>query len=184
MIRHSISRAVSILACLFCCGCQSQLDSSVQGTVTIDGVLADHGTIAFYPAAGGAPAYGNIAKNGSYSLRVGQGNLRDEDASRIRSGDYVVTVVVNAAAQNGETLGEAGPPKPGPRITAEKFATKDASPLHVVVKPGPNVVPLELEGAAQTEAETVNATETMAGPPAATQPDASQEGEKSEGAKQ
>ena len=143
MIRRNIYRTVSILTCLCCCGCERQLESSVQGTVTIDGVLADHGTVAFYPAGGGAPAYGNIAKNGSYSVRVGQGNLRNEDASRIHSGEYVVTIVVNALAQNGETLGEAGPPKPGPRMTADKYATKDTSPMHVTVKPGPNIVPLE-----------------------------------------
>ena len=184
MIRQSIYRTASILACLCCCGCESQLDSSVQGTVTIDGVLADHGTIAFYPAVGGAPAYGNIAKNGSYSLRVGQGNLRDEDASRIRSGEYVVTVFVNAAAQNGETLGEAGPPMPGPRMTADKYSSKDTSPLHVTVKAGPNIVPLELEAATQIEGEAIDAADAKAGESAAATPEIKQEGEKGEGAKQ
>jgi hypothetical protein len=159
------------------------MDSSVQGTVTIDGVLADHGTVAFYPAGGGPPAYGNIAKNGSYSVRVGQGNLRNEDASRIHSGEYIVTVVVNTPAQNGETLGEAGPPKPGPRMTAAKYATKDSSPMHVTVKPGPNIVPLELEGASHAEGETTDATNPKAGDSAAAQPDAEQDGGKSEGAK-
>jgi hypothetical protein len=151
MIRRSVYRTITILISLCCCGCGSRMDSSVQGTVTIDGVLADHGTVAFYPVGGGPPAYGNIVRDGSYSVRVGQGNLRDEDASRIHSGEYVVTVVVNTPAQNGETMGEAGPPKPGPRMTAEKYASKDASPLHKTVLPGPNVMPLELEGNSPAE---------------------------------
>jgi hypothetical protein len=159
------------------------MESSVQGTVTIDGVLADHGTVAYYPAGGGAPAYGNIAKNGSYSVRVGQGNLRNEDASRVHAGEYAVTVVVNTPAQNGETMGEAGPPKPGPRMTAEKYASKEISPLHITVKPGPNIVPLELEGAAQAEGD-MPATDTKEGESAAAHPGAKQENEKSEGAKQ
>ncbi len=154
----------------------------MQGTVTIDGALADHGTVAFYPDHGGAPAYGNIAKNGSYSMRVGQGNLRDEDASRIHAGDYVVTVVVNTPAQNGETMGDAGPPKPGPRMMAQKYGNKDTSPLHVTVKSGPNIVPLDLEGASLADAEKSENVETKQGDtesPAAAKPNE----EHSEGSK-
>jgi hypothetical protein len=148
---REIANLLAVIGCVWCAGCNSKMDSSVQGTVTIDGQLANRGTVAFNPVGGGAPAYSSIAKDGSYSLRVGQGNLSNEDASKIRSGDYVVTVVINLPSSSGETMGEAGPPKPGPRITAEKYASKDTSPLHKTVMPGPNVMPLELEGASAAE---------------------------------
>jgi hypothetical protein len=169
LMPKQVGRLIGISLLLFSPGCHSQMDASVQGTVTIDGVLADHGTVAFYPSGEGAPAYGTVAKNGSYSLRVGQGNLRDEDASKIRSGEYTVTVVVNALPADGETMGPAGPPKPGPRVTAEKYSKRDSSPLHVSVSPGPNVLPLELESAAA--AGDAPSPDISAAPAAAQTPD-------------
>jgi len=174
---------MTLVFALCCAGCHSKLDSSVQGTVTINGELTDHGTIAFHPVSGGATAYGSIAKNGSYSLRVGQGKLNDPDASQIPSGEYVVTVVVNELAQNGETMGAAGPPKPGPRLTAEKYSSKETSPLRATVKQGPNILPLDLESSAQ--AGDAPQAEPAQGPAAATaQTDAKQRDEQKEEAKQ
>ena len=143
----TIAARLVLLFGVGCVGCHSKVDSMAQGTVTIDGELADHGTVAFHPTSGGALAYGNIAKDGSYSVRIGQGKLNNPDASMIPSGEYVVTVVINQAAQKGETMGDAGPPKPGPRLTAEKYSATQTSPLRVTVKQGMNVLPLDLESA-------------------------------------
>lgn len=136
-------------------GCSGP-DATVQGIVTIDGQLARRGAVVFHRLDGGPMAYGSIADNGSYALRVGQGNLggkaSDDDEAQIVSGDYVVTVVVNMPSGKDET-GESGPPRPGARLTAKKYASKETSGLRVNVKPGPNVVPLELEGAAVDEVE-------------------------------
>lgn len=123
---------------------QVNYDSTVQGAVTIDGELANRGTVIFHPVGKGAPAYGDIRKDGTYSLRVGQGDLSDADGGQLASGDYVVTVMVTSAPP-----GDTGDlPMPGPRVTAAKYREKSTSDLKVSVKPGPNVVPLDLEGAA------------------------------------
>jgi hypothetical protein len=123
---------------------QAEYDSTVQGAVTIDGELANRGTVIFHPSGEGAPAYGDIRQDGTYSLRVGQGDLSDADGGQLASGDYVVTVMVTSAPP-----GDASDlPMPGPRVTAAKYREKSTTDLKVNVKPGPNVVPLDLEGAA------------------------------------
>ena len=57
------------------CGARRQvrLDRR-QGTVTVDGELAPCGRVTFHPVKTGPPAYGSIFQNGSYSLRIGQGD--------------------------------------------------------------------------------------------------------------
>lgn len=123
---------------------QAEYDSTVQGAVTIDGELANRGTVIFHPVGKGAPAYGDIRQDGTYSLRVGQGDLSDADGGQLASGDYVVTVMVTSAPP-----GDASDlPMPGPRVTAAKYREKSTTDLKVSVMPGPNVVPLDLEGAA------------------------------------
>jgi hypothetical protein len=138
---------------------QVNYDSTVQGAVTIDGELANRGTVIFHPVGQGAPAYGDIRKDGTYSLRVGQGDLSDADGGQLASGNYVVTVMVTSAPP-GEP---SDLPMPGPRVTAAKYREKATTDLKVSVKPGPNVVPLDLEGAA---ADPLPAEEEMESEPA------------------
>jgi hypothetical protein len=138
---------LSLLAVFAGCGGP---DATVQGSVTIDGQLARRGTVVFHPVDGGPAAYGSIADNGSYALRVGQGENEDAQAE-IDSGQYIVTAVVNMPSQKDQLMGDSGPPAPGARITAIKYAAKETSDLRVTVKPGPNVVPLDLKGASGDE---------------------------------
>jgi hypothetical protein len=152
MTRTHIYLVIAIAACGASGGCGAKPDATVQGTVTIDGELANRGTVVFHPVESGPPAYGTIDQNGTYSLRVGQGDLKEADGGRLHSGEYIATVVVNMLSSGGETLGPAGPPMPGPRLTAAKYADKNTSDLRITVKPGLNIVPLELEGAASEEA--------------------------------
>ena len=157
-----------ILFVTCCVGCGAP-ESTVQGTVTIDGQLAPHGTVMFHPVEEGPTAYGTIAKDGSYSLRVGQGDQSDPDASGVPIGEYIVTAVVNMPSIDDEKADEGAPPKPGARITAEKYAAQDTSDLKVTVKTGMNVVPLELEGARSEDLEAApkeTATEYPADQPA------------------
>jgi hypothetical protein len=122
---------------------RSDFDSTVQGAVTIDGELVNRGTVVFHPVGRGAPAYGDIGRDGTYALRVGQGDLRDADGGQLASGDYLVTVMVTSApAESPSDL-----PMPGPRVTAAKYREKSTTDLKVSVKPGPNVIPLDLDGA-------------------------------------
>jgi hypothetical protein len=146
---QKLMKRVSSLGCLLVAaiiGCGGP-DATVQGTVTVGGEIAHQGTVQFHPVKGGPTAYGNIADNGSYSLRVGQGDLSDPNAGMVQSGEYIITVVVNMPSTRNQALGEAGPPEPGARLSAEKYATKESSNLHATVNPGANVVPLELDRA-------------------------------------
>jgi hypothetical protein len=143
MARFSINIAVMSLAIV---GCNPVPDTAVQGTVTVEGELAKSGIVVFHPVEGGAPAYGAIFENGTYSLRVGQGEIETVDGSEVAAGEYVVTVVVNAPPAKKEDRA-SGPPTPGPRLTAAKYADKETSGLRVIVKRGANVIPLEVEGA-------------------------------------
>jgi len=142
------------LACLGCGGPSSSYDATVEGTVTVDGQLAKRGRVVFHPLDEGPVAYGNIFPNGSYSIRVGQGDLSDVDGGEVPSGDYIVTVVVNMPSSEGEAVSDGGPPKPAARVTAAKYADKATSDLRAAVKPGRNVVPLELTSAVAAEAES------------------------------
>jgi hypothetical protein len=137
--------------------------ATVQGTVTIDGQLVSRGTVVFHPVSSGPTAYGTIDKHGSYALRVGQGDLNDPNAGDISTGEYIVTVVVNTPPQRDETVDDGSPPMPGARVTPPKYASKDTTDLRATVKPGRNVVPLELEAAVAEEA--VEAPETTEGEP-------------------
>jgi hypothetical protein len=135
--------------CLAAAGCsndQSGANAVVQGTVTIDGALASRGQVTFYPIKDGPVATGPIHQDGSFSLRVGQGNMANPDESKIDSGEYVATVVVNEPANTSETVGEGGPPLAGKRLTAIKYSQKETSGLKFSVKQGRNVLSIELEG--------------------------------------
>ena len=146
--------AVVCFALIAMAGCSkksSQGDAVVQGTVTVDGVLAERGTVTFIPVQDGPVGMGTIDEKGTFSLRVGQGNFNDPNQSMIPSGEYVVTVVVNEpAAAPAPVEGDevVGPPAPGPRLTAAKYASKEATDLKYTVKSGRNVFPLELESSA------------------------------------
>ncbi len=138
------------LACLAAfhgCGKSSKKqDATVQGTVTIDGELVNRGTVAFHPVGGGPGAYGTIYKDGTFALRIGQGNPGNQDQSLIYSGDYLASVVVRAPSTTDKKLGASAPPTPGVLLSAAKYSNKATSELKFTIKPGLNVVDIPLEG--------------------------------------
>lgn len=138
-------------------------DATVTGTVTIDGQLANSGTVTFHPASGGQPATGTVHTDGSYSLRSGQGDLKDIDGGTIASGGYVVTVSINAPSPDGETSPEGGPPRPGPSLIDARYTKTDTSELKHVVEPGRNVIVLNLDGPTEEAAEEESTDEVAAG---------------------
>ena len=140
-----VSVAVALLAVL--AGCKpagSTYDATVQGSVTIDGELAQSGTVTFNPVKDGPVATGRVFKDGTYSVRTGQGDLSDPDRGTIRSGEYIITVSVTGPPQ--KSTEEGAPPSAGPRLMADKYATKDSSDLKFTVAAGPNVINLKLDG--------------------------------------
>ena len=139
--------APSLLVALAGCGgSDSAYDAAVQGTVTVDDELAPGGTVVFSPTDGGPVAVGNIAKDGSYSLRIGRGDTGDPDNSGIPSGEYVVTVSILGPSDTDIRVAEGGPPAAGPRLVADKYADKQTSDLKFNVKEGVNVIVLKLDG--------------------------------------
>lgn len=137
-----------LLICALGCS-QSSNNATVQGTVTIDGVLATRGTVTFHPVEKGPVAIGQIHSDGSYALRTGLGNTVDPDAANIAAGKYVVTVMVMGDSSETEMKKDDGsPPNAGPRLTALKYASKETSKLQFTVEPKRNVIPLELDSAA------------------------------------
>jgi hypothetical protein len=130
-------------------GCSSNdgvNNATVQGSVTIDGELAKSGSVTFNPEGRGPVAVGEIHADGSYSLRVGQGNLRDPDSSKIPAGEYVVTVMVTGPTEKSAEATAGAPPSNGPRLVALKYTTKKTSDLKYKVEAGSNIFNLTLLG--------------------------------------
>ncbi|MEM8678400.1 MAG: hypothetical protein AAGF97_03495 [Planctomycetota bacterium] len=125
-----------VLLALPLMGCAPSARGTVTGTVKLEGELADHGTIAFHPIAGGPMAHGTIGEDGSYRLLVGA-----SDSGRILPGEYVVTVVV---PQEPRPSTGSGPPPPMMRLSDQTFADRNSSPLRASVKEGDNVFHFEV----------------------------------------
>ena len=138
-----------LLAAALAVGCGPKgpkLNAAVEGTVTVDGELAPRGTVTFTPAKGGPAAVGRIFANGSYTIRVGQGDLTNPDGGKLPAGDYVVSVIVTGEAGADEVVAKGGPPLAGPRLSAQKYMSEKTSDLKYTIKPGKNVINLELVG--------------------------------------
>lgn len=146
VVTYTIS-ATALLIVAGCGGAANEYDSVVTGTVTIDGDLAESGTVIFHPVEGGVPAIGRIHTDGSYSLRTGQGNLKEVDGGTVKSGDYVITVSINGPPVESEQKIEGAPPLPGPSLVAARYGSNETSDLKQTVKAGNQVIVLELEGA-------------------------------------
>ena len=127
------------------CGGGTDLSATVQGSVTLSGQLVESGTVTFHPVGGGPIAYGKINHDGTFALRTGQGDLRDPDSGGVAPGEYIATVVVLARLDEPEVYAQGGPPTPPPRLTPEKYASKETSDLRVTVEAGRNVIALPLE---------------------------------------
>jgi hypothetical protein len=151
--------AIALLAAAGCGRPGDEYESTVTGTVTIDGELAKSGTMTFHQMDKGTLAIGRIKPDGSYSLRTGQGGLRQLDGSAIMPGKYSVTVSITGPPVSDETVVEGGPPSPGPSLIAVKYAQKGTTDLRYTVKPGKQVIVLNLERAeAEPKGEAAGAS--------------------------
>jgi hypothetical protein len=160
MIRFARLTAFGCLLVAGCGGPANEYDAIVTGTVTIDGELAQSGTVTFQPVSkDGKIAIGRIHQDGSYSLRTGQGDLQQVDGGTVVSGDYIVTLSVNSPPVDPERAKQGSPPIPGPSLIASKYATKETSDLKQTVEPGPQVIVLELDRAAEVATDGEAATE-------------------------
>jgi hypothetical protein len=125
-----------LVACVCLAGCGGVYDSSVSGTVTLDGNPVTRGTVAYNPVQSGPSAYARIDEDGSYTVRTG----REEG---LPAGEYQVTVIANEPPAVRQTA-QGGPPPPGRPITPPWYRTKQTSGLRFTVDKGSNEINLEL----------------------------------------
>lgn len=142
----NIAGTIALAALVGCGGASSKYDANVQGSVTIDDELAHGGSVTFTPLKKGPTAVGTIADDGSYSLRIGQGDVGSPDSSEIPAGEYVVTAMITGTPAPREPDAAAGPPPAGPKLIADKYGSRDTSDLKFEVKQGPNIIVLKLDG--------------------------------------
>jgi hypothetical protein len=110
-------------------GCGAH-ESAVSGKVTIEGTPLTSGTVVFYPAGGGAAAYGSIQSDGAYTIDTG-------DSGGLAAGEYVVTVVATTPPQPGFSFGKL--------LTPTRYNNKQTSDLKFTVTPGRNTIDLPLK---------------------------------------
>lgn len=117
-------------------GCGGKYESSVSGSVTLDGAPLPIGTVTFAPVGEGTIAHGRIDEGGDYALRTG----REEG---LKAGDYRVTVVAREkpASDYGPN---GGPPPPGRQLTPDWYRSADSSGLEFSVERGGNTIDLAL----------------------------------------
>ncbi len=117
-------------------GCGGPYDSSVSGSVLLNGNAIETGTVSFIPMGGGPAAYARIGTGGEYTIRTGR-----EDG--LPSGEYAVTVVAHEPAASLQTA-NGGPPPVGKLLTPEWYRSADSSGLKYTVNPGRNKITIEL----------------------------------------
>lgn len=137
---------LAVVACFGCSGQSNDYDATVQGAVTIDGELVKSGTVTFFPVSKGPTAVGVVGSDGSYALRIGQGNASNLDRSKVPSGKYVATVTVSGPTAESQARKDGGPQPLGPQLMADKYLTREASGLEYEVEAGLNVINIALDG--------------------------------------
>lgn len=130
------------------CGRGPKMDATVEGSVTVDGELAQRGSVTFNPVDKGPAASGRIFEDGSYRVGTGMGASANPDGGKLRAGEYVVTVLVSGESPEDGVVAKGGPPLAGPRLSAAKYMDVGTSALKFTVKKGRNVIDLALVGAA------------------------------------
>ena len=128
--------ATTLVVLVTISGCGGVYDSTVSGTVTLDGTAVPCGTVTFYPQVSGPAAYARILEDGSYSVHTG----REEG---LPTGEYGVTVSANELSAVKQTA-SGGPPPPGKAITPMWYRSKESSGLKFNVAAGSNEINLEL----------------------------------------
>jgi hypothetical protein len=131
---RSFACPVLVVALAALAGCGGA-ESTVTGTVTLDGQPVGPGVIVFASAGGASnPSDGAIQVDGSYFLRTG----REEG---LTPGDYHVgvTVLDQPAVKPGERSMEVAK-----YITPQKYAEPSTSGLQFTVEAGSNTIDVKL----------------------------------------
>jgi hypothetical protein len=123
-------------AALVLAGCsRSGLESSVTGSVTLDGKALGLGGVVFAPLSGGGnPSVGTIGRNGQYTLRTA-------NTLGLNAGKYRVCVNALDTPNPPPGVRDTTPPK---QLVPEKYTNLDTSGLEYEVKPGSNTFNIDL----------------------------------------
>jgi hypothetical protein len=122
-----------IAATLIGCGGGS-LESTVSGTVTLDGSGIGPGMIVFAPVAGGKPATGSIESDGGYMLKTSR-------ETGLAPGKYQVAVSIREMPQN---VKRGDRPPLGKLLIPEKYEQSTTSGLEYEVSSGDNSIDIAL----------------------------------------
>lgn len=130
----------TIMACSFlmlAVGCsKSPYESTLAGTVSLDGAPIGPGIVQFVPVdRNHNPATGTIQVDGTYEMRT-------SNKSGLQPGQYQVTVAVYDQPEVGP--GERAAPGSAPLRTPEKYFSLETTDLEYTVNPGDNVINIEL----------------------------------------
>jgi hypothetical protein len=131
-----VGSAVGLLYLGIVVGCSGgDFESSVSGTVTLDGKAIGPGFLVFAPIAGDTnPANGAIQTDGSYELKTA-------NTAGLRAGRYKVSVTV--LDQPDVPPGERSYVVAKSRIP-EKYNDLNTSGLEFAVEPGSNTIDIPL----------------------------------------
>jgi hypothetical protein len=121
-------------AALVLAGCsRSGLESSVAGSVTLDGKPLGLGGVVF-ASSGGNPSSGTIGRDGSYTLKTA-------NTPGLNPGKYRVSVNALDTPNPPPGVRDSTPPK---QLVPEKYTSLDTSGLEYEVKPGSNTINIDL----------------------------------------
>ncbi|MBN2578924.1 MAG: hypothetical protein JXB10_08030 [Pirellulales bacterium] len=125
-------------------GCGESLESSITGTVTLDGKPLHIGTVTLYPVQSGPLAYGSIQSDGTYKIVTG-------GTKGLNSGEYKVGVLA-IDTPVGTHQGK-GPPPLGKILTPQRYRDPETSGLKITVTSGSNRYDIALHSSAQPAGE-------------------------------
>jgi hypothetical protein len=123
-------------AALVLAGCsRSGLESSVAGSVTLDGKSLGLGGVVFAPISGGGnPSVGTIGRDGRYALKTA-------NTPGLNPGKYRVSVNALDTPNPPPGVRDSTPPK---QLVPEKYTSIDTSGLEYDVRPGSNTINIDL----------------------------------------
>lgn len=130
-----------LLAAMTGCGGDDRV-GSVRGTVTLDGKPVGDAGVTFMPKAGGRPAFGITAADGTYELttfEIGDGALIGNHLITITAVDERVSSKTEALSEELGSLAEVVQPNTRPKQVwrvPERYSESDSSGLEFEVKRG------------------------------------------------
>jgi hypothetical protein len=128
--------AVALLAFGTAMGCsRSGMESSVSGTVSLEGKPIGPGTVSFVPSDKTQnPAVGTIQPNGSYYLKSNR-------VEGLPAGNYQAAVTVYEPINLPPGERSSTPSKP---VHPDRYMSPETSGLAFEVKPGSNTINIDL----------------------------------------